>query len=198
MQKQHRTIQSWPQAHVQFTACSGPAMGTAESKPEGIITVVPAGTRPAPASEHTDPLLQQLASLREHIPTIETTIDQLDPESVWKDIEVAKGLRQDTAELNGAILDMLAAYQAWHAENVQATTTNQEYIHRLVDQAESKAARAMPHLNQQTTRLNAITTALTDVAGLPGVLQQLTQQAGQCAEQLAALETAAAQSGQIR
>ena len=166
-------------------------MGTAESKPEGIVTVVPAGTRPPSALEPADPLLQHLASLREHIPTIETTIDQLDPESVWKDIEVAKGLRQDTADLNGAIYEMLAAYQAWHAENVQATTTNQDYIHRLVDQADSKAARAMPHLNQQTARLNAVATSLVDVSGLSTVLQQLTQQAERCAEQLAALETAA-------
>jgi hypothetical protein len=171
-------------------------MGTAASKEEGIVTVSASrgpSTTSAPAAADSDPLLQHLRALRAQVPSVESALDKLEPESVWKDMEAVKDLRLDPGPLRSAIHDNLSSFQAMYSEQAAALTTNQEYIHRLMDSAESKAARCTTHLSQQSVRLKAITNSLSPAMQLPGLLQQLVDDTTRLEQQLQQLQAVADQ-----
>eukprot|EP00877_Chromochloris_zofingiensis_P013527 jgi/Chrzof1/8428/Cz03g10100.t1 len=162
------------------------ANASTEAAEPGIVTVsTSSSVQTVPG---LDPLLQHLQALRGQVPNLDTKLDKKDPESVWKDIEVAKELGKDTRVLSASVSDLLSAYQAGHVEHAQAVTTNQAYIHRTIDQAEVKAAKASQHIKLQTTRLKQLTSALKDANGLPALLQQLTDQTADLQARLHKLE----------
>jgi hypothetical protein len=171
-------------------------MGTAASKEEGIVTVAASrerSTTSAPAAADSDPLLQHLRALRAQVPSVESALDKLEPESVWKDMEAVKDLRLDPCPLRSAIQGTLTSFQAMYTEQAAALTTNQEYIHRLMDSAESKAARCTTHLSQQSVRLKAITNSLSPAMQLPALLQQLVDDTTRLEQQLQQLQQIADQ-----
>lgn len=124
-----------------------------------------------------------------------------DADSLLSDLATAQQLSSDTQRLQEAISAMLATYQATHNEQMTALIANQEYITRTMDQAESKAGKAVRHVQQETTKLRQLSSGLRKAAELPALLQQLTADTDameaqlQLLEQRAAAATSAAAAG---
>lgn len=137
-------------------------------------------------------LLQHLQSLKDRIPSLQAgLIGKNDPEQVWRDMESAKALGNDTQRLQAAIGELLGGHQAWHDEHAKAIIENQAYIHRQINKVDSKASRAMQHVKQQAPRLRALNQQLDLAQGLPQKLQQLCEQTAQLQAQLERLSAAA-------
>jgi len=101
-------------------------------------------------------------------------LDSADPDGLLADLAVSQQLSSDTQALNAAISRMVTEYQTWHREQMQALTQNQDYITRTIDQAETKADKAVRHVQQQTIKLKQVATGLSKASQLPLLLQQLT------------------------
>jgi hypothetical protein len=119
-----------------------------------------------------------------------------EPESLLNDIQIAKQISSDAGRLNASIHEILTSYQAWHHGNVKLIVTNQEYLDRKIVEAETKAAKAVRHVQLQTNRLKALSSGLADAASLPGLLADITASTAALQEQLQQLEEMAAQQQQ--
>eukprot|EP00879_Flechtneria_rotunda_P003071 GHRR01003291.1.p1 GENE.GHRR01003291.1~~GHRR01003291.1.p1 ORF type:complete len:197 (+),score=58.08 GHRR01003291.1:243-833(+) len=173
-------------------------MDASSSKEEGIITVTPSTRKspaqPAQTSSADESLLHHLRQLQARMPKVDNSMlntpspAAADPESLLQAVDLVKQLSSDTQLSNGAITNILTAYQSWHNDNIKAVTTNQEYIARTIDQAETKAQRAVRHVQLQTIKLKAVSTGLAEAAALPVLVAQLTATAASLERQLQQLE----------
>jgi hypothetical protein len=165
-------------------------MGATESKSigKGVITVSAGGAVNTPDTAGHAALLQHLQDLRDKVPQMQATIARGEPEEVWRDMEAAKALQGRTSDLEAALSNLLGGYQRWHDEQTTPIVSNQAYVHRLIDQADIKAAKALQHVKQQAAALRTLTAQLDAVQGIPQQLQQLCALAEQLRGQLEQME----------
>jgi hypothetical protein len=177
-------------------ATSQPTSG--QPKDPGVVTVHQGSVSSAVAGGASDvdaaanALLAHLTELRAALPhtPIPTSGPLADLAALRSGAVGATSTDSPAEGLSEPLTAAFLAYQGWRADAYSALLDNQEYLMRTMDGADARASKVVRHVQCQGTRLQQLSTALTDAAALPALLSSAAGEVAALQQMLAALEEA--------